>query len=255
MQSIVDRYYVDNYPTSQYGAQRRTMTEIRRAGTFNTSTCQIEFIEKQESYKNFISSPIFTTDPTDPSAALNTKYFLRQYQFTTLPVEGRCAHNILSIADIVSTNSFYRMDLSGNALGIQSDASKVTNSAQLDFKGKPVNCADINILNAVKNRYNAIMEYTPIQSPPKYNILQSISTAFNPQADTCEYTATVGHWFKSLSGSLYMLRNINVTLTAQWETYDARTGLDYSNPVPELLIETDPAKTTSKIQSDGSYIF
>lgn len=255
-QAIIDGYYTDNYPTSQYGAVQRKMTEVRRVGTYNSNTCQVEFVEKVETYKNFISSPIYSSDASNPDAKFNTRYYLRQYQFNVVSdPTGTCAYNMSSIKSLVSTGDFSAIDISNNAVAIMSDSSVIP-SADLhlySFSGKPIDCANPAIMNAVQNKYN---ESFTLAGTTKYNSLTAFSTAFNPKSDTCEYTVLTTRWFKSMAGSYYTLPNINVSVQAQWDSYNRRTGMNYTDSSmtrPSILREYDPVKITFRRDSSGIY--
>jgi hypothetical protein len=256
-QAIIDGYYVNNYPTGQYGAVQRKMTEVRRVGTYNISTCQVEFIEKVETYKNFISSVIYSSDASNPDAQFNTRYYLRQYQFELVPdPTGTCAYNMSSIRSFVSTGNFSMIDIGkNNAIAIMSDSSVIppADSNLYSFTGKQVDCARPEIMNAIRQKYNTTIRYP---GTTKYNTLTAFSTAFNPLADTCEYTVLTTRWFKSMAGSYYTLPNQSVSIQAQWESYNPRTGIIYTDSsmtTPSILREYDPAVIKFRQDSNGSY--
>jgi len=256
VQAIIDRYYADNYPVSQYGVQRAQMMEIRRVGTYTSTQCQIEFIERIDNYKNFISSVIFSSDASNPDAKYNTKYYLRQYQFDMVPEQGECAHNMVPITNLVGSNALYRLDISGNGLAIMSDSSVVSKSQSdlYSYTGKDIDCANTNVLNAVVNKYNAVPAF---YNTNKFNTIKNISTVFNRRTNICEYNATATKWFKSrINNSYYELPNQKITLEAQWGSYNPRKALIYSDLVavqPEVLAEYDPAQITVRLDANGVY--
>jgi hypothetical protein len=252
VQAIIDRYYADNYPASQYGVQRSKMMEIRRVGTYTSTQCQMEFIERVDTYKNFISSVTFSSDASNPDAEFNTKYYLRQYQFDMVPdLTDTCAQQMVPIANLVANNSINSLDISGNGLAIMSDSSVIpkATSDQFSYTGKDINCADVNVLNAVVQKYNTTMRF---KTTNNFNTLTNISTVFNQRANVCEYNGLATKWFQSkINSSYYTLPNQKVTLQAQWDSYNPRRGL--TSVVPEILTEYDPALITMKLDANGVY--
>jgi hypothetical protein len=254
IQSIIDRYHADNYPATQYGVQRAKMVEIRRAGTYTSNQCQIEFVERVDTYKNFISSIIFSSDASDPDAQFNTKYYLRQYQFEMAEVQGECAQNMVPISNLVIENKINSLDISGNGLAIMSDSSIIPkiDSDKFSYVGKNIDCTNNYILNAVQSKYNNTARFLTTNN---FNSIQSFSTGFNQRANVCEYNVKTKRWFKARNNKYYSLENQLVTIEAQWNSYNFRTGIvNYSNaPEPDIIIEYDPAAITMKLDSNGNY--
>ena len=218
LQAIIDRYYADNYPTSQYGVQKRKMVEVRRAGTFNSNICQVEFIEQVDTYSDFILPPIHVTDPTNSNAPFNTKYYLRQYEF---PVQDRlsgCQFGFSNIQDIASSNDFSSIDLSGNAIAIMSDFSALTASdnAALNFSGKYINCAATSNIQSVIQLYNSGIN-------SGLNKIQTITKAFNQGANVCEYYAPQVN-VMLISGSSSAQQPQDRIIQATWNDYNTTTG-------------------------------
>jgi hypothetical protein len=257
VQAIIDRYHADNYPVSQYGVQIAKMVEIRRVGTYTNTQCQMEFIERIDTYKNFISSVIFSSDASNPDAQFNTKYYLRQYQFDMLPdLSDTCAQQMVPIAYLVANNSINSLDISGNGLAIMSDSSVVpkATSDQFSYTGKNINCADVNVLNAVVTKYNNTMRF---QATNNFHKLTNISTVFNQRANVCEYNGLATKWFQSrINRSYYTLTNQKVTLQVQWDSYNPRKGLNYldiNTVQPDVVAEYDPALITMRLDTNGVY--
>jgi hypothetical protein len=261
IQSIIDRYNTDNYPTQQYGAQHRTVESVRRVGTYDSNTCQIEFIEKIDTYANLISSPINVDNISDPNVIYNSKYYLRQYEFKTNPLPNTCGHTILNIRQLVLNGRINEIDISGGAIALESDVSKVSEaeSASYRYRALPLDCLHPTIISKVKSKYDTSFPISQTSgATPKYNSLKAFSTSFNPAMNTCEYTVNVNKWLRGLSGSLYQMNNINVTLKAQWDSYDIN-NFDYlstsPNTTPSLLVEYDSAKIVPEKQLDNTYKF
>ena len=261
IQSIIDRYNTDNYPTQQYGAQHRSIESIRRVGTYDSNTCQVEFIEKVDTYANLISSPINLTNISDENVIYNSRYYLRQYEFKTIPVAARCDHTISNIRQVVLDGRINEIDISGGAIALESDVSKVSEAESASYKYSTVliNCLHPTIIAKVKSKYDISFPISQTTgATPKYNSLKAFSTAFNSAINTCEYTVNVNKWFRGLSGSLYQMNNINVTLKAQWDSYDIN-NFDYlassSSMTPSLIAEYDPSKIVPEKQLDNTYKF
>lgn len=181
LQTIIDRYYADNYPASQHGAVKRQMVEIRRAGTLNSNICQLEFIERIDTYDNFILPPIRVRDPTDPRAKFNTAYYLRQYDFQVdYPVNDSCEFVFKSIAALALSNDFTSIDTAGNAAAIMSDYSALTegDNFKLNFNGKQIDCADRSNMAKVVFLYDSSI-----------GKIGTLTKAFNQRANVCEYYA------------------------------------------------------------------
>jgi hypothetical protein len=157
------------------------MVEIRRAGTLNSNICQIEFIERVDTYDNFILPPIRVRDPTDPKAQFNTAYYLRQYDFqVAYPVDSSCDFVFRSIAALAASNDFTSIDTAGNAVAIMSDYSIVTegDNLKLNFNGKQIDCANSSNIAKVVSAYNNSL-----------GRIRKITKAFNQTANICEYYA------------------------------------------------------------------
>jgi hypothetical protein len=252
VQAIIDRYHADNYPPSQYGIQRAQMVEIRRAGTYTSTQCQIEFIERIDTYKNFISSVTFSSDASNPDAEFNTKYYLRQYQFDMLPdLTDSCAQQMVPITNLVANNTINRLDISGNGLAIMSDSSVIpkATSDQFSYTGKSINCANLDVLNAVVQKYNNTMRFKVTNN---FHSLTNISTVFNQRANVCEYNGLATKWFQSrINNSYYTLPNQKITLQVQWDSFNPRKGL--TTFAPDIVSEYDPALITMKLDANGIY--
>lgn len=261
IQSIIDRYNTDNYPTQQYGAQHRSIESVRRVGTYDSNTCQVEFIEKIDTYANLISSPINVDNISDPNVIYNSRYYLRQYEFKTSPKANTCGHTISNIRQLVLNGRINEIDISGGAIALESDVSKVSEAESASYKYSTVvvNCLHPTIIAKVKSKYDISFPISQTSgAAPKYNSLKAFSTAFNSAMDTCEYTVNVNKWFRGLSGSLYQINNINVTLKVQWDSYDIN-NFDYSasssSTTPSLLAEYDPSKIVPEKQLDNTFKF
>ena len=132
-------------------------------------------------------------------------------------------------------------------------------SASYKYSTVVVNCLHPTIIAKVKSKYDISFPISQTSgAAPKYNSLKAFSTAFNSAMDTCEYTVNVNKWFRGLSGSLYQINNINVTLKVQWDSYDIN-NFDYSasssSTTPSLLAEYDPSKIVPEKQLDNTYKF
>jgi hypothetical protein len=261
IQSIIDRYNTDNYPTQQYGAQHRSIESVRRVGTYDSNTCQVEFIEKIDTYANLISSPINVDNISDPNVIYNSRYYLRQYEFKTNPLPNTCGHTISNIRQLILNGRINEIDISGGAIALESDVSKVSEaeSASYNYSTVVINCLHPTIISKVKSKYDTSFPISQTSGgTPKYNSLKAFSTSFNSAMNTCEYTVNVNKWFRGLSGSLYQMNNINVTLKAQWDSYDIN-NFDYlttsPNTTPSLLVEYDPSKIIPEKQVDNTYKF
>lgn len=249
LQAIIDRYYADNYPISQYGAQKREMVEIRRAGTYTSNICQVEFIEKIDTYKYFISTPIHITDPTDLDAQFNTSYYLRQYDFQVENSKDGCKFSFMNLAALSASNDFSSIDTNGNAIAIMSDYSALTSgeNSLLDFNGKKINCSDRAIMSNVFNQYNNIIS----GARGELNRVKTITKAFNASANVCEYYAPKVEI--TVAGSFNTQRvEQDRIITATWEDYNStsppyriddfgtasiRTYVEYGNYVTRSAID------------------
>lgn len=263
LQAIIYGYNYDTfpeYPNNHYGAVKRSIYQIRRAGTYDETRCQIEFVEKVDTYGDFTDAPYNITDVQDPNVQFNTRYFLKQYQFTMQQLgNSECTtasptakYALKSIYPLASKNELYKLDLSGAAIAIQSDVSIIDTSvsSRLVMGDREINCQNINVLNSVRNAYNAL-------EPAHPNTLVTITSSFNAGPNVCEYTATANHTFQSVisPGQYYQTSNNTTTLVAQWTSYDARAPFNYTNVQMPYVKEFNPANIVPILNENDEYIF
>jgi hypothetical protein len=263
LQAIIYGYNYDTfpeYPNNHYGAVKRSMYQIRRAGTYDETRCQIEFVEKVDTYGDFTDAPYNITDVQDPNVQFNTRYYLKQYQFTMQQLgNSECTstsptakYALKSIYPLAANNQLYKLDLSGAAIAIQSDVSIVDTSVsnRLVMADREINCQNINVLNSVRNAYNAL-------EPAHPNTLVTITSSFNAGPNICEYTATANHTFQSVisPGQYYQTSNDTTTLVAQWTSYDARAPFNYTNVQMPYVKEFNPANIVPILNENNEYTF
>jgi hypothetical protein len=157
-----------------------------------------------------------------------------------------------SIYPLAIKNELYKLDLSGAAVAIQSDVSIVDSSVwnKLVMADREIDCENINVLNSVRNAYNAL-------EPAHPNTLVTITSTFNAGPNICEYTATVNHTFQSVisPGQYYQTSNDTTTLVAQWTSYDARAPFNYTNVQMPYVKEINPANVVPVLNENNEYTF
>jgi hypothetical protein len=222
LQAIIYQYNADMFPVSQYGAQQKKMVEIRKAGTYDSNTCQIEFINQTATYSNYIDAPIQVNNPLDPQSQYNTSYQLLDYNFTVIPSPTTCDFTVRSIRDMAKNGTLNLIDISGgNGLSLLSDKSNLVGSSNvvgLDYNVKVIPCTDLGILSQVAQQYNNL-QVDPY-NPTEKNSISTILMSFNPIPTVCEYNILTNKYVPSFfnPGTFDLVSGYQETLVATWQT-------------------------------------
>ena len=266
VKAFIARYNFDNWPTypaGQFGSYKRTVIGVRRAGLAGTNMCQIELIEKEESFVNFLKEP--NPAPTNPTAESNKRYFLRQYQFrvnSASLVNSVCNFVIPPFtADDIKNRTF---DISGAAyaLDVASGPSvEFTPAQQEAVKPSLLATTGINpwatpVLDLVKTAVNAYSYGTPNFSRME---LKRIFAAINVAPNIIEYGARLREVYRDPDFGLAAYDDEKVIITVRWNEplWNPITGAFSTGgvPAPSSISVWNIGRTRvvngTQLQSDG----
>ncbi len=270
--AFIRRYNYDNWPKTQFGATKRSIIGVTKAGLAVFRECHIELMEMEETFVNFLKEP--KRDRNNPTYESNKKYFTRVYKFvvngTAGPesaptlVGGNCQFTIPPFTDTDIANRSF--DIFGAAYGIDTINPDVVTFKEPQLQLiRPtlqatigINPWSLQVLNHVRMAVNTFN--SPTYGKPNFvrMELEKIYTAVNVQPNVIEFGVSVNELYNDPDFGLVPYRGEMVILRLTWNGWDPisasfPTGVVPPPVTPIIAMNVSRAGVVdkTKVGSDG----
>jgi hypothetical protein len=227
LNAFIQRWGYDNwpaYPDGQFGSVRTRVQQVRRAAKGGPTECQVELIEGQETFENFLMEPL----PGTKYEFLNKRAFLRQYKYTVNVLGQEGGKCVVSVSPFTKEDIDTRtLDISGddaNMLVAETDLTLAQISAipsyqstTRSFKQNIISPWNEAVIRTVINSINGYM-YGPGPAPTGLQSLQFqyISAAFSPRPNVIEYRAFVTETYSDPDFDVISVPDNYIVVSAEW---------------------------------------